>query len=298
MLIWNNEEITIRNKSLFFPRWVNNGIQNIISLFDSSGNILSYEQFLSHHCFPVPFREFNLLIKAIPNGLIQLIKNHLSHGSLSVLQYNLCLEGVDLVDKKCNNKHIRQMLQSRKTITPRGKFYWTSFVQDINWKKTWLLPSKYCITNKVKEVNFKILHKIYPVNEVISKYADIQSDCTFCGSVDETLIHLFFECQMTKLFLNDLNKYLFEHLDIDYSLSMKDFFFYYENPENKSLEFVVNFFVLQAKFFIHKQKWQKLQPSFSLFSLEMDTLIKSLHIVKDNSKNDRLLCLLNTASNR
>ena len=47
-----------------------------------------------------------------------------------------------------------------------------------------LLPSKYCITNKVKEVQFKV-HKIYPVNVTVAKYADISSACFFCGDMDE-----------------------------------------------------------------------------------------------------------------
>ncbi len=47
--LWNNRNITIRNKSLFFPRWFQNNINCILCLFDDSGNILSYEQFMSYH---------------------------------------------------------------------------------------------------------------------------------------------------------------------------------------------------------------------------------------------------------
>src|SRR4029434_5319575 len=144
-----------------------------------------------------------------------------------------------------DNKPIRQIFQFRKRITPRGKFYWGSLIQDINWQKAWLLPSKYCITNKVKEVHFKILHKIYPVNVNIATYTDISSACSFCDDTDETMLHLFFECEKTKMFLNDLNNYLFE---LSYYLTAKDFLFYYENPVNYPLEFVVNFFTLQDKF--------------------------------------------------
>lgn len=39
--------------------------------------MLSYEQFISVHNFPVPFREFKAVTHAVPNGLIQLVKNHL-----------------------------------------------------------------------------------------------------------------------------------------------------------------------------------------------------------------------------
>ncbi len=72
--LWNNRDITIRNKSLFFPRWFQNNINCILCLFDDSGNILSYEQFMSYHSFPTPPKEFNKVIKAISPGLIHLVK--------------------------------------------------------------------------------------------------------------------------------------------------------------------------------------------------------------------------------
>ena len=40
-LIWNNADIKVKNKSLFLSRWFENGIHNIISLFDRSGTLLT-----------------------------------------------------------------------------------------------------------------------------------------------------------------------------------------------------------------------------------------------------------------
>ncbi len=76
-LLWNNADITIRNKSLFFPRWFNNNFNFILSVFDDFGNILTYEQFMNLHNFPVPLKEYNTLMRAIPVGLTQLMKSHL-----------------------------------------------------------------------------------------------------------------------------------------------------------------------------------------------------------------------------
>ncbi len=53
------------------------------------------------------------------------------------------LEGVDLLDKTCNNRHVRQIFQFKKKMSPTGKFYWRSLVDDIDWKRCWLLPGKY-----------------------------------------------------------------------------------------------------------------------------------------------------------
>lgn len=54
--------------------------------------------------------------------------------------------------------------------------------------------TRHCIPNKMNEVNFKILHKMYPVNDTVVKYMDVESSCSFYGNKDETRIHLFFQC--------------------------------------------------------------------------------------------------------
>ncbi len=40
--------------------------------------------------------------------------------------------------------------------------YWNGLVSDIPWKKVWSLPHKYLITNKMREIAFKLIHRIYP----------------------------------------------------------------------------------------------------------------------------------------
>ncbi len=99
--IWNNGNITASNKSLFLTNWFNRDITHLIKIIENSGNILTCQ--LS---FPVQFREFNSVIKAIPVTLRQLVKSHICYNSLSVTNPNLILEGVELTEKKCNNKHI------------------------------------------------------------------------------------------------------------------------------------------------------------------------------------------------
>ncbi len=175
VLLWNNADITVRNKSLFSPRWFNNNLNFILSVFD---HILPYEKFLNLHNFPVPPKEYNILVRVIQGYSIYLA---------------LRVGGIEILYRKCNKKtYIRKIFQTKRKITPRGKFYWGSFVTNINWRKAWLLPSKFCISNKVKETHYKILHTIYPVNLSISKYSDIVESCSFCGFVEETASHLFF----------------------------------------------------------------------------------------------------------
>lgn len=94
--------------------------------------MLSYEQFMEAHDFPIPFKDFKSITDAIPTGIRQLIKNNLSCGNKDIRQISLMLDGVELSDEKCNNKHIRRHLQKSNSIAPRGIFYWNSLISEIN----------------------------------------------------------------------------------------------------------------------------------------------------------------------
>ncbi len=45
-------------------------------MFYKSGKFLCYEQFMSGHNFPIPFKEYNAVLKAVPSGPTQLVKCH------------------------------------------------------------------------------------------------------------------------------------------------------------------------------------------------------------------------------
>lgn len=150
------------------------------------------------------------------------------------------------------------------------------------------LPNKFCISNKVKEIHYKILHRIYSVNSFISKYSDIDETCSFCGSVEETIAHLCCDCNITKHFWNDLSSFIFSPKNMTHNFLHKEIIFYYENPKLVSLEYIVNFCILYAKFFIHKQRWLKSPLSSPLFLVEFNSIISSLHLI-NNKKSDILM---------
>jgi len=152
--------------------------------------------------------------------------------------------------------------------------------------KSWLLPYKFCISNKIKEIHFNILHKIYPCNAMLSKFMDIDSKCVFCD-VEESIAHVFCECNVVQEFWMDLRNHLSNFLSVSYLFTKKDVLCYFTHC-NKSVEFVTNFLILSCKFFIHKHRFLKAKPKFKVFLLEFNYLLKSLRIVKDK-KNELFL---------
>ncbi len=70
--------------------------------------------------------------------------------------------------------------------------------------------------------------------------------------------------------------------------ALKDVILYYENKSNKDLEFIVNLFILLAKFYIHKQTFLNSSPLLNLFCSDFDFYISSLRLLK-NKKSVKCL---------
>ncbi len=99
--------------------------------------------------------------------------SHLTYYKVDNKDSNFLINGKNVFDKKFTNKDLRQVFNEKNRVIPKGTFYWNSILRDVNWRKAWLLPYKCCISNKVREIHLKILHKIYPTNMLLSKCMDI-----------------------------------------------------------------------------------------------------------------------------
>lgn len=84
-------------------------------------------------------------------------------------------------------------------------------------------------------------------------------------------------------FWSDLCSHVFTHVNMLYCISLKD-----ENKKNKCLQYLVNFFILLGKYFIHKQTFSASKTTFSHFLIEFNSLHKSLALFK-NKKNTQFL---------
>lgn len=122
-IIWNNEDITIKKKSIFKQKWIERNIIFVCDLFDCHGIMLNYERFLQLKSFPVTYKEFNDVTNAIPNGLSLLMRSHYQYQETLRINPLLMINGLDIMDPKCNNKLIRNTFFEKRKISPRGKAF-------------------------------------------------------------------------------------------------------------------------------------------------------------------------------
>lgn len=277
--IWNNRYILINRKSIYYKDWMDQGVWSLLHLFDCSGNLLGHNDFIVKYNILCSRTKYNKIIKAIPSALIQLIKGTLLYISPVVQVPSLSFDGVQFVDKKCNNKLLRSLLTA--TYFPaqlKRHFLLKNFTpKTISKIRTSYLS--YPVSPKVKEIHFKLLNDIYPSNDFLHNRFNIGiNTCTFCHSQIETVEHLFFSCAHTKLFWSTLQNWLacktfcpaltFDIIKYGFQL------------DDKSTEFGNNNLLLLAKFFIHKCRFLKMSPIFEAFKNELILINSALEKCK------------------
>ncbi len=138
-----------------------------------------------------------------------------------------------------NNRNIRALFQREIVSILAVMSYLNRFVNDINWKKVWMIPHKYLILNKVKEVSFRISHKFYPANHYMVKFKrDINTNCSFFDH-PETVLHLFWGCSHTKKSWQDFGRFIIDHVYRDFALMWEIVIFCFFRSQRKADKFFI-----------------------------------------------------------
>ena len=92
-------------------------------------------------------------------------------------------------------------------------------ITDLNWKKIYMLGRKITLDSYSRQFYFKLTHNVLFLNKALHRMRLVESSmCSFCETTEETVVHLFSECQyvlglwsriqfffVTKLSLPDLS---------------------------------------------------------------------------------------------
>ncbi len=168
--------------------WVQHNILIVNQLIGKNGQLYTYPNFITKYGVFVNEKEFNKVIKAIPSGIIILTKfSNVNINDINLQNPQLFVNGLSFFDKRFNNSFIRNSFNDGSN--PPCKSKWLK-PHCISWHSIWMLPYKYVISNKVKEVLYKMIHRCYPVNATVSRYIDSVCDkCTFCKIYVEDIEH-------------------------------------------------------------------------------------------------------------
>ena len=153
LILWNNQDITIEGKSLFWKRWAENGIYYIQNILNENGKFLTFEEFNQKYNMSVNFLNFFQILASIPPNLK-------SKAAFSLRPKNFVLDNSDIFDfstkksvflskMKCKDYYL--LFQEKAEITPTAIKSWAKHYSGIKdkWKRIFQNISHLSADNKL-----------------------------------------------------------------------------------------------------------------------------------------------------
>lgn len=266
-VLWNNCNILIDKKPVFFRNWFSKEIVHLHHLLNEHGKFYTLDEFKTKYNLEVPFTIFYGLIEAIPNAW------------KSKLKQCRQIESVKQIDKKIlSTSSIYSTILNNIFVQPtsQSKILRHNFTEN-NVHKVYQLP--FTITKEVKIIMFqyKIIHNILPTQMSLHRDGISDSDlCSFCKIEKQTINHLLVDCSKTVSFWIIFQDWWYgktqETLSLNQSQILYGFF------EKTSHWQALNYSIILAKYHIFCSNGHQDEPCFQSFLLRLQ---EKLQILKE-----------------
>ena len=261
-LLWNNKHVTYQNNVLFFPDWIKGNIINAKDLYGLHG-LLSFEDICNKiGRSPNRILEYNV-VRAAVNKFQHDLHNHNSvSDNMSEMPY---FHGKIITTMKGFRKEIAD---SEKT-TPCCHMFWNrNFGIELD-KKYWLLPRLVTKETRLRLLQWKVLHNIYPTNIMLCKMRVRENQrCSYCPDQVDYIEHFFYECPQTRQFWIAVRNYILNTYGTRINISMTEALFGIQEVRNASADALhkINHILLIAKMCISIfKKTNSKSPLYSIF---------------------------------
>ena len=143
----------------------------------------------------------------------------------------------------------------------------------IDWKTVYRTPFLCTKITKIIVFQFKLLHRRLATNSFLTKInLKDNEQCTFCQNDKETLIHLFWTCEISTLFWEGFKQWAINRGELSNNTNLSPYLVLGLKPnKNKS----INFYFLIARYFIWICKMRSLSPKINLKDNEQCTFCQN-----------------------
>ena len=89
--------------------------------------------------------------------------------------------------------------------------YYKNIFQNSNldWKTIYMLPRIVTKDSRLQVFQYKLLNNVLYLNKMLFRFGKIDSPlCSFCKMIEETPLHLFYNCIKTKLLWDQLKDFI------------------------------------------------------------------------------------------
>ena len=211
----------------------------------SDSTFLSYDQLINKFSLnPFPFTIYNGVIAAIP----RLWKQNLDIIVCSAID-------IPVNNQPASSRFIYSNLISPLCTQPRALVKWEHlFNTDLNWQSIFLAPFASLRETKLQYFQLRFLHRILGTNSYLFRlHLRNDSLCSFCGIEDESIDHLFWNCEVVSNFILDVE---LSFLGRIFVFSKQDIFFGYKLLSKHPY----NFLIFHLKYYLYGKKLDSEPP--------------------------------------
>ena len=199
-ILWNNRDINIENKSVFWKTWRDKNVLFVQDLLNYQGNYLSPQEFSDKYNIKVNFLQYYQITSAIPAYLKSSASAHMDLGNLNSICENFDFQlskDITFNLKKTLCKQFYKLFVDEISTEPTAIKSWRKYCPEVadNWVNC--IQNNYKITrdNNLRQFYFKLLHRILVTNKELKRFGITDCDkCVMC-SKNDSIEHSFFECQ-------------------------------------------------------------------------------------------------------
>ena len=186
-ILWNNKEIKIEGKSVFYKHYFDNNIKYTTDLLHEMSNIASLNVVRAAGLKSSNFLMWTGLRQSVP------LKLRCNVPNLKVI--------FDLENFKCRDYYF--YLIKKKYEKPRKwrKLKEEFILEDKQVSEAFMMPLRVANEPYLRSFQYKVLNSILYTNELLCKIGYVSNpNCSFCEQTIETISHIFFTVPLRYLF--------------------------------------------------------------------------------------------------
>lgn len=207
IILFNNKEILVDSKTFFIREWFKKGILSIQDLLHNTGQPMTYQEFTNKYSCKTNFLQYYQVISAIPKHLLAKAKSTKPINKELYSDNNLSLqlnESITLYLNKIKTSDFYTLLCTKiHTTGHSGPQRWSKdlSLDEDKWEKIFTSLKTVCRETKLKEFQYKLIHRIVVTKKELYRYGIKEDDeCIYCGEKD-SINHTFRDCHFVKIFI-------------------------------------------------------------------------------------------------
>ena len=274
MILFNNKEILVGGKPIFISEWFNSNILFIQDLLNSNGQFMTYQEFKNKFACKTNFLQFYQVVSAIPEHLVTKAKNTVPPERELYIENSPFFQLDDLTAihlGKAKTKDFYCLLNKKiHTRCQTGPTKWnqTMHLDEVAWKRIFNSLKNTCKEVKLKEFQFKLIHRIVVTKKELFRYGiKTDDECLYCGEHD-SIDHTFSDCEFVEHFVKNVIDWFNAVNNSNFiPTSEEKLFGILSGPHDKTLLRKFNYTTLFMRYYIHTCKMQNKAIHLSTFVL-------------------------------